>query len=436
MDDKLWWHYLLYYSFVLGVLLIQACLVSFQFALIRLRYSSMNEQLSKTLTEQPQLQKLLEESHLLARIIRFSTTGITAGVTILLFLPFRQWLLTQQSSLELANGLYFSFLSLGFLGIWYIQYFIGEIIPRGWGLKYPEQAIHRTVVIVRIVQFFTSPLRKILRKVTSIIYNVMGLDKSSEINFMDVEVQTRALGENSHILSPMIRQIMKNTLKIDDLTVFDIMIPRNEVQFLDTEQSYESNLSLAKKCGHTRYPLCEENLDHCIGLVHIKDVFRKAKSETPVDFSEVKRPIHSFLEQEPLETALQFMLKNKLHMTLIKDEFGGTAGVMTMEQILEELVGEIQDEFDLEERLLRSSEDGQYKANGLLNLHELSEELNIDISSDEVSTVGGLVISKLGRIPTKGEKVTIGRLKITIEEVTDRRVLWTSIILLSEELDA
>lgn len=433
MNESTWWANAVYYGWVIGLLLVQASLVSFQFALIRLRYSSMDDEFESQLKELPQLQKLLEEAHLLARIIRFSITGITIGVSILMYLPFRDWRLSYLGQTDPAWATEVALTSIIFIGIWYLQYFIGEIIPRGWGLKHPERAIRRTVIIVRLVQFVTSPLRKILRKVTPILYGWMGLDKSAEINLMDIEVQTRALGEKSHTLSPVIRQILKNTLRMDDLTVFDIMIPRNEVQFLDTNQSYEANLALAKKCGHTRYPLCEEDLDHCIGLVHIKDVFRKVSNEQPVDFSQVKRPIHSFKENESLETALQYMLKNKLHMTLIKDDFGGTAGVMTMEQILEELVGEIQDEFDLEERLLRSGEDGLYKANGLLTLHELSEELGIEIDSEEVSTIGGLVISELGHIPNKNETVSIGRLRITVDDVTHRRVLWTTIQVLPEK---
>lgn len=165
-------------------------------------------------------------------------------------------------------------------------------------------------------------------------------------------------------------------------------------------------------------------------MVHIKDIFRSTVPYDQIDFRKIRREILRFPAQEPLEIVLQRFLRQKSHFALVTDEFGGTVGAITLEDILEELVGEIQDEFDREEALIRPLDDGRFYVDGLAPVHDVSDEVGVPIEVEDVSTFGGLITSELGKIPSANETIVLGRLEIKVLRVDEKRVLDTEVTVL------
>ena len=300
-------------------------------------------------------------------------------------------------------------------------YCVGEFIPRALATRYPNVALRLCAPILVFLKFATVPLRKLSSK--QLIYNWLGIEDAAP-NPLDVAVQLRALGLDNNSFTPVVRSIVNRSVQMQDLVVHDVLLPRNEVVFYDLNQDVATNLKRMKRAGHTRYPLCRGDLDDCLGIIHIKDIFRSESGELSLNPDVVMRPTGSFLLETPLEEALQRMLRTKFHMGLVYDNFGGALGVVTLERILEELVGDIQDEFDSEEDPIEELQElGYYQISGQAPIHEVEARLGIEIENDAVSTFGGLVAGELGRIPTAGEELHAHGLRIEIMRVDERRIL-------------
>ncbi len=199
-----------------------------------------------------------------------------------------------------------------------------------------------------------------------------------------------------------------------------IMLPRQDVVYLSTTRPLAENLRLAKRGGHTRYPLCEGDLDHVIGVVHIKDLFRQ---ERPLgSLQEVAREIAFVPETLELDRLLKRMRAERLHLAAVIDEYGGVSGIVTLEDVIEEIVGEIQDEFDAEKPQLQRNPDGSYLVAGGMLVEELEDALGLDFSDRDEDTIGGVVFSELGRNPAVGDRVELGPITLEVLEMQRNRV--------------
>ena len=230
---------------------------------------------------------------------------------------------------------------------------------------------------------------------------------STPFDYMDVAVMLHVQDSDIASISPYTGKILKNALRLQNLDVSDIMLPRSKVVYLDTESSAEENISLAEKTRHTRYPLCKGDLDNCYGIVNIKNIFSGGGS---VDLMSICRETLRIKETEKLDTALSKMLKYRLQMALVEDDFGGVIGVITLDAALSELVGKIRDEFDRsQDQSIRVTGKNKYLISGQASLHRVEDFLDVDFDNDEVSTFGGLITFRLGRFPEKGENVRKGK---------------------------
>ena len=247
-------------------------------------------------------------------------------------------------------------------------------------------------------------------------------------------MKLRTEEEESDELSPYAKKIVRNSIRLNELEISDVMIPRNQVQFFDISDTVSENLKIAAKYGHTRYPICDGNLDNCLGIVRIKDIFRVLENGEEVDLMKIKRGIVKVKYEEPLIDALKKLRRNELHMAVVEDEFGGIIGVLTLDGILEEIVGKIKDDIiDLSNAISKIGKN-TYKVAGLAAIHNVEDFLNVDFDNDEVSTFGGLITNILGRFPEEGEKIQImsPRMNITVEKVGLRKIDECKIELLSQ----
>jgi CBS domain containing-hemolysin-like protein len=198
------------------------------------------------------------------------------------------------------------------------------------------------------------------------------------------------------------------------------MVPRADVVDLSTTRSMEENMEIARRAGHTRFPLCEGDLDRVVGIVHIKDLFR---AETPPeDLRRLARPVPFVPETTPLDKVLARMRGERHHLAAVVDEYGGVAGIVTLENVIEEIVGPIQDEFDAEKPELVAKGDGVYQISGAMLVVDLESELGLEVSDRDEDTVGGVVLSELGRRPRVGDRVAVGPLALEVLEVQGNRI--------------
>jgi CBS domain containing-hemolysin-like protein len=250
----------------------------------------------------------------------------------------------------------------------------------------------------------------------------------------EVADHIRTLSREGSNLDPDIAEIVGNTLEMGQLKVQDVMVSRKQVQILDVEDGLERNLEIARTCGHTRLPLCEGDLDHCLGIIHVKYAFRLlGKDSRELSLRSITRAPALVSAEDPLPLALRKMMKWKVHMALVGDEFGGVDGVITLEDILEEVVGEIQDEFDADEKYIEQLNQHSWKISGLTPLHELPESLGINEEEEEVTSFGGLITQEFGKIPGAFETLLLRNLEVTILEADETRIGLTEVRLLDSK---
>lgn len=327
----------------------------------------------------------------------------------------------------------------------YFVNFLGSVaIERLSSWMYPKKIsqtnqldLHLKIGLIPVlfIKIFCKPLTLIINYLEEGLQSPKQKIMSEKEEESEVADHIRIVGRKGTNLDPDILEIMGNTIEMSQLKVNDVMIPRNQVQILDTNDSFSTNLEIAKSCGHTRLPLCNNDLDQCLGIIHVKYAFQalSEKSES-FDLRKITKAPARLSREEPLPVALKRMMRLKVHMALVRDEFGGIDGVITLEDILEEVVGEIQDEFDADERPIEVISENKWKVSGLVPVHELPNELKaFEQDDDDMATVGGLITGELGRIPEKGEVVRLLGLKVAILDADDTRVLSMEIEDLEED---
>ncbi|MDQ8202777.1 hemolysin family protein [Pelagicoccus sp. SDUM812003] len=402
------------------LLLLNAAFVAAEFSLVKLRFTRFSTSKMKRAAQSERIAALLEDMSSSIKLLRLGISLCSIGCALLL-LPLA-YTLTTHFGWAIGWELRFSIM-IGLVVSVGAHFVLGELVPRALALQYPVQSIRVALPLVIIFRFVVRPVSAVLNGVSSLILRALRLDPSMDFNLLYVQAQIRSIVDEGIELPAFAESIVSNALELGKRVAHDIMIPRNQLQYIDLEDTIDENLELARKTGHTRFPLCEGDLDHCVGIIHVKDVFRSGKNGGQIDWRRLMRPMLRFSMDEPLERVLQRFLKTRKHFGLLTDEFGGTVGAVTLEDVLEELVGEIQDEFDREEALVSEIEGGVYLVDGLTPLHDLSEEIGVDLQADEVSTFGGYLTYELGRMPAMGEELRIKGLEIVITAVDERRVL-------------
>ncbi|MFL3657188.1 MAG: hemolysin family protein [Opitutales bacterium] len=415
---------------VLGFLILNAVFAATEFGLMKLRFTRYGTGKMDKAKESIAIATLLEDMSGSIKVLRLGITlcmiamGCLLVPLILSALQATGW--SGESQMRVAMTLSL-LLAVG------IHYVLGELVPRALAMQHPMRTLAVTVPLVRVFRLLAKPFSSLLNGFSGILLKGLRLDPNSDLNLIDVDSQIRSIVSSGGELPTVTERILKNVMDLRKRVAHDIMIPRNQLSYFDVEDSIEENLEVARDTGHTRFPVCEADLDQCIGIVHIKDVFRSGKLSKDVDLQELKRPIARFSMDEPLEGVLQGFLKQKQHFALLTDEFGGAVGAITLEDVLEELVGEIQDEFDRDKEMISKLGDGGFLVDGLTPLHDVSEEIGVELESDEVSTFGGYITLKLGRMPRSQESFRIDRLAIMAASLDDRRVIAATLKVLDEE---
>lgn len=400
------------------LILLNATLAAFEQCIVKLRYRLLTgDEFADALNKMP-LKRVRLHAETIARSVRLMQSAFYIAFGVFIYALIR--MVSNADEPVHTGRLVFTLVAA--LLIHYIAVFL---LSRFLVVRHPLITLKTTAWFILILQILLSPLFSSLIKLERILFKRTQELDTGNLDDFDSEVQIRALARDDLVIKPILRNIICNTLMMSELELSDVLLPRAKVQYLNIHDSIADNLEKARRAGHTRFPLCEGDLDKCIGIVHIKDLFRLGKHAETVNLRKVRRNIISLSINEPVDEALQKLLRRKMHMALVTEEFGGTVGVVTLESILEELVGDILDEFDVDESLIREVGQNRYRVSGLTPIHEMEEVMDIEIDTDEVSTFGGLVTSEIGRIPMQGEILRLDeyQLEVTVDEVDEKRII-------------
>jgi len=303
---------------------------------------------------------------------------------------------------------------------------LGEQVPKSVAIEKAEGVALFVVTPLRVFYRIFYPFVWAFNEVSRLILKTVNIKLANEADLAHTEEELRLLvsaSQQQGFLDMVEGNLLSKVFTFSDRVAREIMVPRQDIVCLYTDDTFEEVLDLIRQHGHTRYPLCEGDKDHVIGLIHIRDILKLGGSR-PLNIADIKRDILIVPEGMLIAEVMQKMRQSRTHMAIVADEFGGTAGLVTMEDILEELVGEIYDEFDLTPPEIVRSESGEYVVSGRVLLEELEEFLDIDFDEDdEVDTIGGLIFSLLGRKPQDGDYVDIGKYRFEISEVEGMRIL-------------
>jgi CBS domain containing-hemolysin-like protein len=233
------------------------------------------------------------------------------------------------------------------------------------------------------------------------------------------------LAEENQLIEDRERVMIHSVFELGDTIVREVMVPRTDVVFIERDKTLRQALSLALRSGFSRIPVIGEGTDDILGVAYLKDIVRRTyvhrEGESVEKVESVMRPAVFVPESKPVDELLREMQAQQTHIAIVVDEYGGTAGLVTIEDVLEEIVGEITDEYDVEVPLIDELEDGSLRVSTRLHLDELSERLGVELEDDDVDTVGGLLAKHLGRVPIPGAQVWLHGVELTAETAQGRR---------------
>lgn len=306
----------------------------------------------------------------------------------------------------------------------------GEILPKSAAMVYSENVLIFAAPILRILAFLISPVAWLMKKCVTGIGFLLHMDLSTQQVFVtrDEIEQVVKIGEESGALEASERRMIDGIIDFDETRVHEIMIPRTDMIALEAGDSLAEAVRLFIEEGHSRIPVYEERPDNIVGILYVKDTL---KNLLDGDLScEVRTLLRKpIFVPETIKTAevLEAMRHEHIHIAIIVDEYGGVAGIVTMEDILEQIVGEIQDEYDEETPEVQKMEDGSYLVQGSISLEDLSEALGTEFKSEDAETLGGLVLTMSGGFPEEGEIFEYEGWRIEVKELEEHRITLLNI---------
>jgi CBS domain containing-hemolysin-like protein len=316
---------------------------------------------------------------------------------------------------------------VGFFVNSYLLIVAGELAPKAVAIRNTLQTVLWVASPLDWFYRLSYPFIWLLNFSAQWLLRRLGIEAGGEIQGTHSEEELRFLLSSAQKISGATavgRDVALNALELRRRVVREVMRPRQEIVALDTGASMAECLALAEKTRYSRFPLCERgDPDKTLGVVHIKDLYAmRLQAGSGADLAPVARKLIYVPETARLEKLLQLFLERKLHLAVVVDEYGGTLGLVSLENILEELVGQIQDEFDQEKPLLVRTSATTCEVAGTLPLHELAELVGVPLPEEDVTTASGWVTQRLGGFPKPGDVLTAGAFELRVEEMDGRRV--------------
>jgi CBS domain containing-hemolysin-like protein len=319
-----------------------------------------------------------------------------------------------------------------------VSYVVVGVGPRTIGKQHPHTWARAGIGVAFFLAFILGPVTKLLIAIGNAITPGVGFRTGPFTN----EAELRDLVDQAHergLVESDEHEMIHSVFELGDTLVRELMVPRTDMVWIEKDKSLRQALSLALRSGFSRVPVIGESLDQIIGIAYVKDLAKRTldhhESETTERVEQHMRPATFVPESKIAADLLKEMQRDQIHLAIVVDEYGGTAGIITIEDILEEIVGEIADEFDDGVEAFTWISEGKARAKATLHIEDLADELGIEISEEDfedVDTIGGLMAQKLGRVPIAGSTITVGQYLITSERPVGRRRRISSVLIEKE----
>jgi CBS domain containing-hemolysin-like protein len=418
-----------------ALLFANAFFVAAEFALVKVRVSQIDELAEQGIWSAKIASRLLDR---LDAYISASQVGITLASLGLGFViedslepmieSIFHWLGLPEFSLPIGPGLplgaVFAFVFATFLHI-----SLGELVPKSLAIRSAKSLSLLTAPPLLVFYYIFYPVIVTLNWTSDLIIRLMGLGRLDHSEVVHTEEELRHIlseGVQGGHLSRSERVMIENVLNLEEKTARRVMVPRPDIVYLSLLKSIDENLRTARRAGHTRFPLCQDDLTHVVGMIHVKDLFRlggaSGEGSRP-DLLKLARPIPFLPESMQLDNLLLEFQRQKVHMAILLNEYGSVVGMVTLENVLEELVGPIQDEFDKGEKLqIEPKDDGSYDVDAACPLDVLAEVCGVEIPETSAETTGGMILDQLGRMAQVGEALVVGHHRLTVLEAEPTRI--------------
>ena len=302
----------------------------------------------------------------------------------------------------------------------------GEVLPMTLAVEHPERFIGWVNRPVTWLSIAVTPIRMILGAFTALTLRLVGSERRDDVpEISEEELRTLVdVGAREGVVERTEREMIHRVFELEDTVVREVMVPRPDMFCLEVATPPDRLLDLLRENLHSRVPVYEGTVDQIVGVLYTKEVLPYVRGLPPdFDLRAHLHPPYFIPESKRADALLREFQAKKLHLAVVVDEYGGTAGLVTLEDLLEELVGEIRDEFDEEERLILPLGDGVFRVSGKLSLFDLNAAAGLSVASESYDTVGGWVLDLFGRVPNKGEKAETDEYVVTVEKVERTRVV-------------
>ena len=301
----------------------------------------------------------------------------------------------------------------------------GEITPKSIAKQKSEQVALKVSKPVQFCVAVFKPFVAMFTAISSVFIRLFGGDpKATEPFITEEELKTMVgVSEEEGVLEDVEKEMIFNVFDFADLQVKDVMVQRVDVTAIDVNDGYEDILKVIQEDQFSRIPVYDDTIDDIVGVLNVKDLIIADKRDCKFKVTDYMRePLYTF-EFKKITELFNEMKKSRNHMAVVLDEYGGTVGIVTIEDVVEEIVGDIEDEYDKEREMIEVIKEDEYIVEGSARLDDISDLIGVNMESEEFDSVGGLVIGELGRIPEAQEEVTIGKIRFVVEEVEKNRIM-------------
>lgn len=303
---------------------------------------------------------------------------------------------------------------------------VGELMPKSIAIQYPERTSLFIALPMKLVTKLFNPLITILNGFGNFLLRLIKIPPSQPSHLAHSIEELNMLinaSYNEGVLNETEKEMLQNVFKFSDLTAKQVMIPRTDMACISSDITFDELNELTMESQYTRYPVYEENLDHISGLIHVKDLYGLALKHIDFSIEKILRPVLLVPETITMDNLVREFKKCQSQMAIVIDEFGGTSGLITLEDVLEEIFGEVQDEFDADEEAdIKEIAENTYLANAMMRIDEIAEFFEIEILDEDVDTIGGLVVKLLGRIAKLDDVVEVQNLEFSVKEIDGARI--------------
>ena len=414
---------------VLGLVLVNGFFVAAEFALVKIRETQLDTLVAKGHRRAKTARHIIAHLNSFLSATQLGITMASLGLGWVGEPIFSALLSPLLASLRVESEAMRHSISfaVGFSALTFLHISAGELAPKWTAIQQPLRISLWVAQPLKWFYIASYPFNWLLNHAAQWLLRQAGIEPVSDAERAHSEEELRLLVAASQKragASTLGRDIVLNALDLRRRVAREVMRPRQEIAALDTQAAIAQCLELAEKTRYSRFPLCERgDLDKTLGVVHIKDLYAmRLKARSGTDLLPVARKLIYVPESARLEKLLQLFLERRLHLAIVVDEYGGTLGMVTLENILEELVGQIQDEFDQEKPLLLRTGENAWEALGALPLHELEELVGEPLQEEGITTVSGWVTQRLGGFPKAGDVLMIGPYELRVKEMEGMRV--------------